>query len=167
MTSKVSDWAFVIKTRLFQDPKEMKSACSFMRYCINVCLPVHVMQNVNTKQFKVINAFYKDLLTTSTIQKRLRWLPCKRTQDRFLGLCIIYLHFVIGGLGQTGVTLDKKVVVGLKNALSTKKKIRKAVIAVVAVVTEPWYNKQAEIKLTSSNQCPCRMYTKYTIYILK
>ena len=48
------------KTRLFQDPEEIKSACSFMRYCINVCLPIHVIRNVNTKQFKVIYTFYKD-----------------------------------------------------------------------------------------------------------
>jgi len=72
------------KTKLFQDPKEMKSACSFMRYCINVCLPIHVMRYVNTKQFKVTNTFYKDTLAAWTIRKRLRWLPCKRSQDRFV-----------------------------------------------------------------------------------
>jgi len=59
------------KTRLFQDPEEMKSASSFMWYCINVCLPIHVMRNVNTKQLKVINTFYKDTLAARTSRKRL------------------------------------------------------------------------------------------------
>jgi len=49
------------KTRLFRISK-IKSACRFMGYCINVSLPIHVMRNVNAKQFKVINAFYKDTL---------------------------------------------------------------------------------------------------------
>ena len=56
------------KTRLFQNLKDVDSACGFMGYCINMQLSINIMQYVYTKQFKVINTFYKDKLTANATE---------------------------------------------------------------------------------------------------